>query len=126
MRGQIMKAICEFDLNESQDRYNYEIFKQAPQMMDVLQDISGFQGMGDYQYAFRRMIKRDGYQEIMKEAMQKAHVTYHDDNPLAQYDIPDEKLELYLDSIVYYIFDKLEDGYYNLLKEYNVNLDLEG
>ncbi len=117
-----MKAVLEFDLNEISDQHEFDMYKQAPQMLEVLQALTGRYMDPGPLGGFKGLVKWDGSDALAKKAM---------DGLLNDAFLPETERKDILanpdqlaDYIANCVASDIEDMFYETLRVFKISIDL--
>ena len=100
-----MKACFKFDMDVPEDRDQFKLHNQAGDMLFALMGVTGRYGfVNEGTYGFKDLLKYDKFLELIKKAKE---------------DNKDHSLE----NIVFDVISQMEDNFYAILHEHEVDLD---
>ena len=113
-----MKIIMEFDSENEDDMVHYQKCQQADAMLNVLLTMTGrYTTSSHYPYGFKQLVKYDGTAELMKAARKKLNEANDNESPWF--------IAVTEADVAHKMVSDMEDAFYQLLQEYNVNLNID-
>lgn len=112
-----MKVTYEFDLDTDEGMVNHEIFKQADRTLFALQTFTGRYAMMESDCrGFKGLLKYDGLDAIIEKAKKNAEGFIEEAYK--------ENRELTPEELCYSVVSELEDMFWDVMKDYNIDLDV--